>query len=233
MQPSRVIPAIVSTLALAFTMDAAIAAPARAQTLRGSPASVDLMYTTAEGEKLLFMRTTADIYQAARVGALKLITFTDDLELDHATFPFVLPATKRFADSLAHQYHLGCGERIGVTSGARPMDKQPRNASPKSVHPTGMAVDFRKPRNPACLKWMRENLVKLEDAHVIEATEEMHPPHFHVAVLHQAHEPHFQLAAVAPDSAKGGKVRTEAGEVALRHTRPKRRHVKSEAVGSP
>jgi hypothetical protein len=230
MQPSQVITTIGSTLALAVTFSTAHVVPARAQTLRGSPASVDLMYTTAEGEKLQFLRTTADIYEAARVGALKLITVTEDLELDHATFPFVLPATKRFADSLAGEYHKGCGERIGVTSGARPMDKQPRNASPKSVHPTGMAVDFRKPRNPACLQWMRQNLLKLEDAHVIEATEEQHPPHFHVAVLHQQHEPHFQLAAAPPDS---GKVRTAGGEVALRHAPHRRRHVKSAAAGSP
>lgn len=230
MQPSHFISTIACTLALSLTINGIIATPARAQSLRGSPASVDLMYTTAEGEQLLFLRTTADVYEAARVGALKLITFTDDLELDHATFPFVLPATKRFADSFARAYHEGCGERIGVTSGARPMDKQPRNASPKSVHPTGMAVDFRKPRNPVCLQWMRQNLLKLEDAHVIEATEERHPAHFHVAVLHQDHEPRFQLAAVAPDA---GKAQTEGGKVALRqtrHPRHERRHVQAAAA---
>src|SRR5436309_445547 len=139
MQPSRVISAGLPALALAF----GLAAPICAQTLRGSPQSVDLMYTTANSDRLEFLRTPADIYEAARVGALKLITITEDLDLERATFPFVLPATKRFADSLARQYHAGCGERLVVTSGARPIDEQPRNASPKSVPPTGMAVDFR------------------------------------------------------------------------------------------
>jgi hypothetical protein len=233
MQPSRVISAAISTLALAF----GLAATARAQSLRGSPASVDLMYTTAQSENLEFLHTTSDVYQAARLGVLKLITITEDLDLERATFPFVLPATLRFADSLAHEYHIGCGERIVVTSGARPIDEQPRNASPKSVHPTGMAVDFRKPRNPVCLQWLRDNLVKLEDAHIIEATEEHHPAHFHVAVLHQDHEPRFQLAsATEPDSAK---VHVAGGEVAVRvrHARHRARHhaahVSATANGSP
>lgn len=177
-------------VASAFVVAALAVAPGvNAQSLRGSPASVDLMYTSARGIDLAFLATPASIYQAAIEGDLKLISINEDLDLDGATFPFVLPNTLRFADSLATAYHAGCGERIVVTSGARPIDEQPRNASPKSVHPTGMAVDFRKPRNPVCLTWLRTNLVKLEDAHVIEATEEHHPAHFHVAVLHQQPEP--------------------------------------------
>ncbi len=184
------------------------AALASAQTLRGSPASVDLMYTSAHREDLQFLNTPDDIYRAAMQGALSLISVTEDLELDEATYPFVLPDTKRFADSLAHEYHTACGERLVVTSGARPLDKQPRNASPKSVHPTGMAVDFRRPRTPACLEWLRRNLLALEDRHVIEATEEHRPAHFHVAVLRQAPEPRVTtlasnaaVASKAPDSA--------------------------------
>jgi hypothetical protein len=201
MQPQR----LLLTLALIATS----AAAASAQTLRGSPASVDLMYTRAVGRDLQFLRTTADIYAGARTGALKLISITEDLELDRTTFPFVLPNTLRFADSLAAEYHTGCGERIVVTSGARPLDKQPRNASPKSVHPTGMAVDFRRPKNPACLIWLRKALVDLEDAGTVEATEEKHPPHFHVAVLHQAPEPRIQMAAgdVAPTLTKASNAK--------------------------
>jgi len=172
----------------------AAAMPASAQSLRGSRASVDLMYETAQSHDLEFLRTTADIYEAAKVGALKMINMTDDVDLERAAFPFVLPATLRFTDSLAKEYHAACGERIVVTSGVRPIDEQPRNASPKSVHPTGMAVDFRKPRNPACLDWLRTRLLDLESRHVVEATEERHPVHFHVAVLHQDPEPRFALS---------------------------------------
>jgi hypothetical protein len=230
MQPSRVISTGIPALALAFGLASGGVASARAQTLRGSRASVDLMYTTANTENLEFMRTPADIYQAARVGALKLITITEDLDLERTTFPFVLPRTKRFADSLAREYHAGCGERLVVTSGARPIDEQPRNASPKSVHPTGMAVDFRKPLNPVCLKWLRDNLPKLEDAHVIEATEERHPPHFHVAVLRQDHEQRFQLSSAAADTTK---VRTAGGDVALPHKGRRKTHARATAAGPP
>lgn len=172
------------------------------QTLRGSMSSVDLMYSSAHARDLEFLKTPDEIYQAALAGALKLVSVTNDLELDEARFPFVLPNTLRFADSLAAEYHAACGERLVVTSGARPLDEQPRNASPKSVHPTGMAVDFRKPRTPACLTWLRTNLVVLEDRGVIEATEERHPPHFHVAVLRQAREPRLTFTARTPTPAK-------------------------------
>lgn len=168
---------------------------AGAQTLKGSKESVDLMYNAAESRDLQFFRTPDDVYAAAKAGSLKMISMTEDLEVDKAGWPFVLPTTLRFADSIATQYHEGCGERIVVTSGARPLDKQPHNASPKSVHPTGMAIDFRKPRNPACLQWLRTSLLGLEDRGVIEATEEKHPAHFHVAVLHQPSVPHIQMAA--------------------------------------
>lgn len=181
-----------------------------AQTLRGSPASVDLMYTDAQSHELAFLQTKDDIYQAAVAGGLMLITINDDLTLDDVTYPFVLPNTLAFADSLAHEYHMACGERLTVTSGARPTDEQPPNASPKSVHPTGMAVDFHKPSNPECLNWLRTNLLALEDKHVVEATEEHHPPHFHVAVLKQAPEPRTVLAAI---NRKGAGATESGGEV--------------------
>lgn len=193
-----------------------LSAVSGAQSLRGSRASVDLMYTRAHARDLAFLKTPADIYEAARLGDLRLLTVTEDLALDKVAFPFVLPNTHRFVDSLAAVYHAACGQRLIVTSGSRPLDRQPRNASPKSVHPTGMAVDFRKPAG-ACLAWLRTNLLALEDRHVIEATEEHHPPHFHVAVLNQLPERRATiLASAAPTVSTGAvpKAQTAAGEVA-------------------
>jgi hypothetical protein len=195
----------------------------RGQTLRGSRASVDLMYSTANTRDLQFFRTSTDIYEAARVGVLKLISTTNDLELLRTTWPFVLPNTLRFADSLAAAYHVGCGERLVVTSGARPTSKQPRNASPKSVHPTGMAVDFRRPQNPACLTWLRKSLVDLEARGVVEATEERHPPHFHVAVLRQIRPPHIQMAAGDVQLTPVKKVAKKPVKHAVKKKAPRRR----------
>jgi hypothetical protein len=201
----------------AATIAAAVMIPAAvsAQSLKGSHSSVALMYTTAHSHDLAFLETRDDVYAAAVSGALSLITINEDLTLNKASFPFVLPNTKRFADSLAKAYHAGCGERLEVTSGARPLDEQPRNASPESVHPTGMAIDIHKPSG-ACLKWLRTSLLALEDQHVIEATEERHPVHFHVAVLSQLREPPIRaLASSVRKPVPSGTVATAGGDVSL------------------
>ena len=70
-----------------------------------------------------------------------------------------------------------------MTSAARPISRQPRNSNPYSVHPTGIAVDLRRPRAGPCLTWLRHALAELEQKGFVEATEERHPVHLHVAVL--------------------------------------------------
>jgi LysM repeat protein len=158
-----------------------MAAPAAAQSLRGSHASVQKMYTRAVFNDLEFYRTSKGVYESVRDGELVLIPITMDMTLDDVTYPFVLPRTKAVLNVFAKKYHQACGERLVVTSAARPRTEQPRNASPQSVHPTGMAIDFRKPAGN-CLTYMRSELVALEKQGVIEA-KERHPVHFHVAVL--------------------------------------------------
>ena len=63
------------------------------------------------------------------------------------------------------------------------MSRQPHNANPHSVHPTGIAVDIRRPAPGPCLTWVRNSLADLEQRGLIEATEEHHPVHLHLAVL--------------------------------------------------
>ena len=143
------------------------------------------MYSRAIAADLEFLKTPDDVYSSALAGKLKMISITEDVALDETRYPFVLPQTLEFITQLAAQFHEQCGERLIVTSAARPTVQQPRNAVRESVHPTGMAVDFHRPPDP-CLTWMRKALVELEDRGVIEATEERRPPHFHVAVLQRA-----------------------------------------------
>jgi hypothetical protein len=159
-----------------------VAAQLGAQSLRGSQASVQKMYSRAVLNDLEFLRTSKSIYESVRDGELVLIPITMDMTLDRVTYPFVLPRTRDVLNVFAKKYHQACGERLVVTSAARPRTEQPRNASPQSVHPTGMAIDFRKPSG-ACLTYMRGELVALEKLGIVEATEERHPVHFHVAVL--------------------------------------------------
>jgi LysM repeat protein len=158
---------------------------ASAQSLHGSKSSVDRMYARAVRNDLDFFRTPEGIYDAVRDSDFVMIGITDDMTLDDVAYPFVLPKTKDFLYAFAKRYHDSCGERLVVTSAVRPSTEQPRNASPKSVHPTGMAVDFRKPAG-ACLTFLRGDLLRLEKQGVIEATEEKHPVHFHVALLRTA-----------------------------------------------
>lgn len=159
-----------------------VAGPAAAQSLKGSHASVEKMYTRAVLNDLQFYSTSKGVYESVRDGELKLISITMDLTLDKVSYPFVLPRTLTVLNAFAKEYRETCGERLVVTSAARPRTEQPRNASPQSVHPTGMAVDFRKPAGN-CLTFLRGELLALEKMGMVEATEERHPVHFHVAVL--------------------------------------------------
>ena len=67
------------------------------------------------------------------------------------------------------------------------MSRKLANASSLSVHPTGIAVDLRRPSG-RCLTWLRRTLLAAERRGEIEATEERRPPHFHVAVLPSRYE---------------------------------------------
>ena len=69
-----------------------------------------------------------------------------------------------------------------VTSATRPMSRKLANSSSLTVHPTGIAVDLRRPSGK-CLTWLRRTLLAAERRGAIEATEERYPAHFHVAVL--------------------------------------------------
>lgn len=176
------------------------AAQLGAQSLRGSQSSVQKMYTRAVRNDLEFFRTSKGVYQSVRDGELVLITVTMDLTLDKVSYPFVLPRTRDVLTVFAKNYRAACGERLVVTSAARPRTQQPRNASPQSVHPTGMAIDFRRPAEP-CLSYMRNELIALERQGILEATEERRPVHFHVAVLQRGgFAPAQAIAAAATTS---------------------------------
>jgi nucleoid-associated protein YgaU len=160
---------------------------AEAQSLRGSLASVRRMYVQAKREKLYFYETPTGVRNAARKGRLAALPRNGDVTVGPVRYPYVQPQTRTFLLRLGAQYRAACGERLVVTSAARPATRQPANATRNSVHPTGMAVDLRKPKG-GCLRWLRSTLLELEGAGLIEATEEYGPPHFHVAVFPTPYE---------------------------------------------
>jgi hypothetical protein len=168
---------------LAAILTLAPSGVASAQSLRGSLSSIDRMYRQARAERLHFYETAAGVRRAAGAGRLVRLAPGEHVALHEVGYPFVKPATRTFVQRLGAQYHAACGEPLTVTSAVRPATRQPANATARSVHPTGMAVDLRKPQVPACLRWLRTTLLALERAELIEATEETAPAHFHVAVF--------------------------------------------------
>jgi hypothetical protein len=158
-----------------------------AQSLRGSMESVDRMHARATTNGLYFYKTATGVRTATTKGRFVPLSGNADYQVGEARFPFALPETRLFLERLASQYRRACGQPLVVTGALRPASDQPANASALSVHPTGMALDLRRPQEPACLTWLRKTLLYLEGAHVIEATEERSPAHFHVAVFGDAY----------------------------------------------
>ncbi len=108
-----------------------------------------------------------------------------DFTLHGVSYPFARPETRTFILRLSSQYRRACGEKLVVTSMTRPLTRQPRNASSRSVHPTGMAIDVRRSNSRACRSWLESVLLSLEGSGVLEATRESYPPHYHIAVYPQ------------------------------------------------
>ena len=181
-----------ATLAAALALTAlahSAGAQRRARTrfpseLRGSQESVQKMWDFATTHGLAFYRTPRDIEKAVADGRLVPLDGDASYELTrNVGFSYATREAKQFVVSFAPQYLAACGAPLIVTSAARPTTRQPRNSNPYSVHPTGIAVDLRRPPAGPCQTWLRKALAELEEQGYIEATEERRPVHLHVAVL--------------------------------------------------
>ncbi len=154
-----------------------------AQSLKGSPASLDRQNRVAREHDFSFIGTGSRVQDFADKGWLVRVRPDTDVELYGVSYPFARPEVALFVSRLATQYRGACGERLVVTSLTRPTTRQPRNASDRSVHPTGMALDVRYSRSASCRRWIEDVLLRLEKSGVVEATRERFPPHYHVAVF--------------------------------------------------
>jgi LysM repeat protein len=157
-------------------------ASALAQSLRGSAASLDRQNRMAEEHDYTFIEDGDRVRLFASQGWLVRIEPNSDFALKGVSYPYARREVALFIQRLGAQYRAACGEPLVVTSLTRPLTGQPVNASDRSVHPTGMALDLRTPRTRVCRSWLEEVLLSLERAGVIEATLERFPVHYHVAV---------------------------------------------------
>ena len=202
----------------------ALVGRADAQSLRGSTGSVNKMFYHAVDHGIYFYKTGDGLRKAARSGTLARLSGNGDYRVSDVSYPYVRPAVKTFVERLAAQYHRACGERLVVTSAARPRSMRLFNSVSKSVHPAGIAVDLRKSNRSRCRSWLRETLVSLESRGLVEATEEHRPPHFHVAVFPTPYTRYVRGlggATYAANTASAGNYKVRRGDslwtIARRH----------------
>jgi len=190
----RVLLRITATAALGLAV--ALPQAAESQSLRGSPTSVGRQYHAAKQHDFTFLPSSNRIHGFVANGYLVRVPGSAHYTLANVSYPYARPEVKLFIERLAAQYRAACNERLVVTSLTRPLSEQPRNASRRSVHPTGMAVDIRVSNQRSCRNWIEDTLLSLERQGVVEATRERWPPHYHVAVFPQ---PYARYVASLPD----------------------------------
>jgi hypothetical protein len=174
------------------------AASAIAGELDGSPRAVKHAHRVARREDYTFLRTAAQVREFVKKAKLERVTSSRHVLVNNVSFPYARPAVKTFIERLGAQYFAVTGERLVITSLTRPLSRQPRNASALSVHPTGMAVDLRIPKNSTKRAWLERTLLALEDEMVLDVTKERSPAHYHVAVFPREYEKYLaKLAAPA------------------------------------
>lgn len=159
--------------------------PARAleAELGGSMASMRRQHQVARLNDYTFLRTPAQLREFVREDRLQHLASSQYLLVNRVSYPYARPSVKLFVERLAKQYYEANGERLVVTSLTRPLSRQPRNAHHLSVHPAGMAVDLRIPKNLKARLWLESALLQLEARGVLDATLERRPPHYHIAVF--------------------------------------------------
>jgi len=155
----------------------------RTASLLGSAASLDKQNKQAERHDFTYLRESSQLKRFVQAGLLVQVNNDSSFRLKDVSFPYIRPEVKLFIERLSKQYQRACGEQLVITSLTRPLSHQPSNASPRSVHPTGMALDLRRPTNPNCRSWLENTLLYLEERSVLEATRERFPPHYHVAIF--------------------------------------------------
>ena len=197
---------------------------AHAQSLAGSKASMVRQSRVARQHDYSYLRTSSQVHEFARRGLLVRLSGNSNYRVADVSVPYARPQVKTFVERLAKQYRNACGERLVVTSLTRPTTRQPRNASPLSVHPTGMALDLRRSGRPACRAFLERTLLTLEGRDVLEATKENHPPHYHVSLFPEPYMRYLAAKGVGGGSASESSVaryRVRGGdslwEIAKRH----------------
>jgi LysM repeat protein len=203
---------LLSKLLLALLCGAVVA---QAQSLKGSPGSINRQYQAALSYGLAFVDTGRSVGRYVEPGHLVRVNPGRHLELHQVSYPYGVPATKLFLTRLSSQYHSACGQKLTVTSLLRPKNRQPANSVAKSVHPTGMAIDLRVPKTHKCRSWLERVLLSLEREGVLDVTRERRPPHYHVALFVKNYEKRLGIQPTSTQFAylgPGGSYKVQRGD---------------------
>ena len=179
-----------------------VVGPVSAASLQGSLRSVKKQRAVADEHDYTVLHSPEQVKRFVRAGYLVRVQGNADYELAGVSYPYCRPEVKLFIERLAAQYRGATGEKLVVTSLTRPTSEQPGNASRYSVHPCGMAVDFRRPWGSKARRWLEGTLMTLEQRGVVEATRERKPPHYHVAVFPKDYADYVEAKATGeiPDT---------------------------------
>lgn len=185
------------------------ALPAHGQSLRGSRTSLDRQNRQAHRHDFTYLQSPQQVYDFVALGYLVPVDGNGDYVVKEGTsFPYARPEVKLFLERLGRQYKAACREELVVTSLTRPRTRQPRNASSRSVHPTGMALDLRRSWSRRCRGWLESVLLALEHRGVLEANRERRPPHYHVALFPRPYADYVaELRARGTDEAEDATAR--------------------------
>jgi hypothetical protein len=164
---------------------AAFAGTAQAGELGGSLTSMKHQHSVAVEHHYTFLKTPAQVRDYVTKGRLEQLSGNANYVLNEVSFPYARREVRLFVERIAGDYRTATAGTLVVTSLTRPNLLQPRNAHELSVHPAGMAVDFRVPEDATGRQWLEKTLVALEKNGLVDATRERHPPHYHVAVFRE------------------------------------------------
>lgn len=178
----------IAVLALISLMGTVCSTSVLAQSLKGSQATMRKQNQAAVSYGYSFLENSQAVNNFISSGYLVKVSPSRFLEIHNVSYPYAREPVKVFLERLSAQYYSACSEKLTVTSLTRPLNKQPANASDSSVHPTGMAVDLRIPATRKCRSWLESTLLSLEDADLLDVTQERNPPHYHVAVFTKTYE---------------------------------------------
>ena len=176
---------------------------------------MDRQNQQARAHDFTFLRDGSHVRTFANSGLLVPLPGNRDYALNAVSYPYARPEVKLFVERLSSQFRAACGEQLVVTSLTRPLSGQPRNASSRSVHPTGMALDIRRHNTPACRSWLERVLLSLEGNRVLEVSLEHRPPHYHIALFP---DPYRKYVAALGDKATAAPTGSGTYTVARKDT---------------